>query len=298
MNISDKIFNILRGLKIFNRMSDEKYLKILYRVRIGKKLNLNEPKTFNEKLQWLKINDRNSLYTKLVDKYEVKEYVSKIIGKEYIIPTIGVYNSFDEIDFSKLPNQFVIKCTHDSGGLVIVKDKTKFNHKEAKKKIEHCLKRNYYLNTREWPYKDIKPRIIIEPYMEDVKQKELIDYKIMCFNGKPKLLFTCTERFSGEGLKVTFFDLNWNKLPFEKKYPSSTKKIEKPLNLQKMIELSEKLAKDLIFIRVDWYEINNKLYFGELTFYPGSGCERFMPEEWDYKIGNLLELDSNGENNE
>ena len=290
--LSNWIFCRIKGSGIYNKMSDEKYLKKIYKKTIGKELDLENPKSFNEKIQWLKIHDRNPKYTNLVDKYEVKEYIKKTIGEEYVIPNLAVYDSFKDINFDELPNQFVIKCTHDSGGVVICKDKAKFNYNKARIKINHCLKKNFYWSGREWPYKNIKPRIIIEPYMEDTKYRELIDYKIMCFDGKAKMLFTCTERFSKDGLKVTFFDLDWNKLPFERKYKSSTKKIEKPENFEKMIELSEKLSKDIKFVRVDWYEINGKLYFGELTFYPGSGCEEFRPDEWDYKLGEMIDLDN------
>lgn len=285
-----KIFLKLRGKGLTNIIPDKLYLKILYKCRVGKKINLKEPITFNEKLQWLKLYDRKDIYTTMVDKYEVKEYVANMIGEDYIIPTLGVYDKFEDIDFDKLPNQFVLKCTHDSGGIIICKDKEKFDVDNAKKIINKHLKNNYYYWGREWPYKNVKPRIIIEPYMEDKKYKELVDYKIMCFNGKAKMEFTCTERFSQGTLKVTFFDLEWNKLPFERKYKASDKKIEKPVNFKKMIELSEKLSKDITFVRIDWYEINGKLYFGEMTFYPGSGCEKFYPEEWDYNVGKLMKL--------
>ena len=170
------------------KLSDKKYIELRYFSLFLKELNLDNPKSFNEKLQWLKLYDRNSEYTKMVDKYEVKKYVSNIIGEEYIIPTIGIYNSFDEIDFKKLPNKFVIKCTHDSGGLVVCKDKNKLDKNNAKKKIEKSLKTNYYYCGREWPYKNVKPRIIIEKYMCTKEQKELIDYKFFCFNGNPKII--------------------------------------------------------------------------------------------------------------
>ena len=273
----------------YNRMDDAKYLKKKYRLKMGKELDLDNPKTFNEKLQWLKLSDRKDIYTTMVDKYEAKKYVANIIGKEYIIPTFGVYNKFDEIDFAKLPKRFVIKCTHDSGGLVICRDKAKFDKKAAKKKINKSLKRNYYYSGREWPYKNVKPRIIIEKYMEEDGKDELIDYKVMCFGGKAKMIFTCTERF-GDGLKVTWFDLDWNRLPFERHYPVSKKDIPKPKNLKKMIELSEKLAEGMVFVRIDWYEINGKLYFGEYTFYPGSGTEEFTPEKWDKRLGDWIDL--------
>jgi len=284
-----KVIIALAARKIIY-LPDAIYLKLLYKDFIGKKLDLDNPKTFNEKMQWLKLFDRKPEYINMVDKYEVKKYITDIIGSEYIIPTLGIYEKFDDIDFDKLPNQFVIKCTHDSGGIVICKDKENLDLKQTRKTINKFLKRKYYFFNREWPYKNVRPRIIIEKYMEDEKEKELIDYKIMCFNGEAKLEFTCSERFSNDGLKVTFFDNEWNKLPFERKYESSKKEIKKPSNFEKMIELSEKISKDIIFLRVDWYEINGKLYFGENTFFPGSGLEKFKPEEWDLKLGNLIKL--------
>lgn len=287
MNLKRKIMNFMA--RSYFPISDRLYLKIKFRYEMGYKLDLKNPKTFNEKLQWLKLYDRNPLYTKMVDKYEVREYIKEKIGEEYLIPLIGVYDNFDDIDFDKLPNQFVIKCNHDSGGLIICKDKTKLNIAAAKTKINNSLKTNYFYSGREWPYKNVKPRIIVEKYMEDKESKELVDYKFMCFNGKVRMLFTCTERFIKK-LKVTFFDLNWKKLPFERKYESSKKNIKKPINFDLMIELSEKLSKSIPFVRVDWYEINGKLYFGELTFFPGSGYEKFSPEECDYKLGNMIDL--------
>lgn len=280
---------ILKKLSVI--IPNKLYLKIKYYYRFHKKLNIKHPQTFNEKLQWLKLYDKNPKYTKMVDKYEVKKYIKNIIGEKYIIPTIGIYNNFDDIDFNELPKQFVIKCTHDSGGLIICKDRNKLNLKKARKKINSSLKTNYFYNGREWPYKNVSPKVIIEKYMDDNKNTQLNDYKIMCFNGKAKCSFVCTERDNKElGLAVTFFDLNWNRLPFERHYRASDKVIEKPKNYSKMIELSEKLANDIPFVRVDWYEINGKLYFGELTFFPGSGFEEFTPEEWDYKLGDMLEL--------
>ena len=271
-------------------LPDKLYLKWKFKLMMGYKLNLDTPQTFNEKLQWLKLYDRNPDYTKMVDKYEVRKYIKEKIGEEYLIPLIDVYDKFDDIDFDKLPNQFVIKCTHDSGGLVICKDKNNLHVKAAKKKINKFMKRNYYKVHREWPYKNVKPRIIIEKYMEDTKAKELVDYKFMCFDGEPKLSFTCSERYNN-GLKVTFFDLDWNKLPFERHYPSSNKKIIKPINYDLMLKFSKILSDDIPFVRVDWYEINGKLYFGELTFYPGSGYEEFTPSKYDKIIGDFIKLD-------
>lgn len=277
----------------FNKFIDDAtYLKILYRIKVGRKLDLKNPKTFNEKLQWLKLHDRKEEYTNMVDKIAVRSYIKNTIGEEYLIPLIGVYNKFDDIDFNSLPQKFVIKCNHDSGGVAICKDKKTFDYRKAKEKINKSLKKNYYYSGREWPYKNIKPKILIEKYMKDNKSNELIDYKFMCFDGKVKMIFTCTDRYNG-GLKVTFFDLNWKKLPFERHYPSSKKNIEKPKNYDLMLKFSEKLSKGISFLRVDWYEINGKLYFGELTFYPGGGFEEFTPENWDKKIGDLINLPTN-----
>jgi hypothetical protein len=287
--------SIVKKIKYMLRfISDKRYVKIYYRLKMHKKLNLKEPKTYSEKLNWLKLNDHNPLYTKLVDKYEVKDYIKNEIGEEYVIPTYGIYNNVDEIDLDKLPNQFVLKCTHDSEGIVICKDKSKLDWKAAKKKLKQCLKYNFYYIGREWPYKNVKPRIIVEKYMEDKIAHELIDYKVLCFDGVPKIIFTCTDRYT-DGLKVTWFDLNWHKLPFERHYPASNKKIAKPKKFDEMIKFSEKLSKNIPFVRMDWYEINGDLYFGEYTFYPGSGMEEFTPEEWDYKLGELIKLPSKKE---
>lgn len=287
------LFFTVRGL--FNWMPDNWYLKMIYRLNIGKKLDLKNPKTFNEKLQWLKIHDRNPVYTKMVDKYEAKKYISDIIGSEYVIPLLGVWDRFDEIDFESLPNSFVLKCTHDSGGVVIVEDKSKLNIKEAKKKIEGSLSRNYYWMSREWPYKNVKPRIIAEKFMTDDSRKELKDYKFLCFDGKVRSVFTCTERFTSSGLKVTFFDTNWDVMPFERHYPKSKMNIKKPLNFDEMIIFAEKLSKNIPFVRVDFYEVKGHIYVGELTFYPGGGLEEFSPPEWDVKLGEWIRLPEGGD---
>ena len=285
-----RAFVKLGSMGLFNWMSDETYLKIAYRSLMGKKLDLKNPKTFNEKLQWLKLYDRKPIYTTMVDKYEAKKYVASIIGEQYIIPTLGVWDKFEDIDFDKLPNQFVLKCTHDSGGLVICRDKSKFDIQAAREKINKSLKRNYFWQGREWPYKNVKPRIIAEKYMEDSQTKDLKDYKFMCFNGKVNCSFVCTERHTNTGLKVTFYDRNWKIMPFERHYPRSKTPISKPLNYDKMMELAEILSKDISFIRVDFYSVQEKIYFGELTFYPGSGFEEFSPFIWDKKIGDWIKL--------
>lgn len=271
-------------------LDDEKFLKTLYEKTLKKELNLENPKTFNEKLQWLKLYDRNPEYIKMVDKYDVKEYVSNIIGNEYIIQTLGIYDKFEDINFEQLPDKFIIKCTHDSASTVICKDKKTFNYEEAKNKINKCLKKNYFYEGREWPYKSVKPRIIIEKYMEDSIEEVLRDYKFMCFNGKVRCSFVCSNRYSKDGINVDFFDMEWKKMPFERHYKNSNVDIAKPINYELMIELSEKLSKNIPFVRVDWYEINGKVYFGELTFYPGNGLEEFTPEKYDDILGSWISL--------
>lgn len=273
------------------KMDDEKFLRKQYYFKLKKKLNLDNPKTFNEKLQWLKLYDRNSEYTKMVDKYEVKKYVADMIGEEYIIPTLGIYDRFEDIDFNELPDQFVLKCTHDSGGVVICKDKSKFDYKSAKRKLTKSLKKNFFYFAREWPYKNVKPRIIIEKYMESKENKELLDYKLMCFNGKVRCSFVCIDRNDKDGLKVNFYDEDWNFMNFRRHYENSERNIEKPYNYEQMKVIAEKLSKNIRFLRVDFYEIDNKLYFGELTFYPGAGYEEFKPEEYDTILGSWINLE-------
>ncbi len=273
------------------KVSDETFLKILYKFNINKELNLKNPQTFNEKLQWLKLNDRKDIYTTMVDKYEVKKYVSAIIGKEYVIPTLGVYDKFNEIDFKKLPNKFVIKCTHDSGSVIICKDKKKFDIKMAKKKINKALKHNYYYTGREWPYKNVKPRIIIEEYMQDEKLKELRDYKFFCFNGKVNLFKVDLDRFLEH--RANYYDKNLKLLKFGEEVcpPDFEKKIEIPKDIMKMIELAEKLSNEKKFVRIDFYYTNKKIYFGEMTFYPASGFGKFTSEDWDYKLGKWINIE-------
>lgn len=282
----ENIFVALKNKRLLNWLPDKLFLKMFYRIFVGERLDFKNPKTFNEKLQWLKVYDHNENYTKLVDKIEAKRIASSIIGDEYIIPTLAEYVRFDEIDFDALPNQFVIKCTHDSGGVVICKDKASFDIASARAKINKCLKRNFYYHSREWVYKDIKPRILIERYMGE----DLDDYKLMCFNGEVKCSFMCLERYSDTGLKVDFYDTEWNKMPFARAYPRSKQITPKPINYDKMVELAEKLSVDIPFVRVDFYEVDGKLYFGEMTFFPGSGFEPFYPKKWDRILGDWIKL--------
>jgi len=277
-------------LKISRIIPDNLFLRIKYKLIMRTSLNLTNPKSFNEKLQWLKLNDRKSEYVQMVDKYEVRQYISEKIGDQYLIPLLGVYDFYDQIDFDSLPNQFVLKPNHTSGDVFICKDKSSINYPQLRKLVNKWLKRNYYWVHREWPYKNIQPKIICEKFMVDESGTELKDYKIMCFNGKAKCLFVGLNRNSPTGLNVDFYDMDWNPLPFERHYPSSGEKIPKPKTFDKMVTFAEKLAKDVPFVRVDFYEVNGKLYFGELTFYPGSGFEEFTPEKYDYELGSWLDL--------
>ena len=287
-----RIFLVLARKGRFNNMNDKRYLKLIYRAKMNKKLNLKNPKTFNEKLQWLKLYDRNPLYTTLVDKYEVKKYIVDKIGEKYIIPTIGVWDNFDDIDFDSLPNQFVLKCTHDSGTIVICTDKSNFDIESAKQKINSRMTFNYYYMWREWPYKDVKPRIIAEKYMEDTKTEELRDYKFFCFNGEVKALFVATDRQkSGEEVKFDFFDTNYNHLPIRQGHPNALIPPKKPECFEEMKELAKKLSENIPQVRVDFYEVDGKIYFGELTFSHFAGIVPFEPEEWDYKFGNYIKID-------
>lgn len=274
----------------FKNMSDEKYLKMMFRHRLGYELNLERPQTFNEKLQWLKLNDRNPLYTKMVDKYEVRKYISKTIGEEYLIPLIGVWDKFEDIEFSKLPNQFVLKCTHDSGSVFICTDKSKFNIEEVKIKINKALKRNYYYYAREWPYKNVKPRIICEKFISD-KDTTPDDYKVLCFNGKAKLIGVHIDRFGNYCLDN--YDREWNKTTIGKDGPMSDKIYEKPKQFENMIKLTEKLAVDISHVRIDWFIIKNKLYFGEITLYEAAGFDHFDNKEDDYFLGSWIKLPDN-----
>lgn len=282
-------FNIDARRGKYDNLSDEEFLKLKFKTVFGREMNLINPKSYNEKLQWIKLYDRKPVYSNMVDKYEAKKYVTAQIGDEYVIPTLGVWERFEDIDFEKLPDKFVLKCTHDSGGLIICRDKRTFDMKHAKIKIERCLKYNYFLSGREWPYKNIKPRIIAEEYMEDTATEELRDYKFYTFNGKAKYVMVNSERGRGT-TKADYFDMDFNWLDFTWGYPNSDMKIEKPRNFEKMIELSECLAKDTYELRVDFYECNGKILFGELTFFDGGGFTKFQPESWDFVFGSELKL--------
>lgn len=276
------------GFKVFRIIPDEIYLKIKYRLTMGEKLNLKNPKKFNEKLQWLKIYDRKPEYIMMADKYKVRKYIAEKIGEEYLIPLLGVWDKFEDIDFEKLPNQFVLKPNHTSGNIYICKDKYKINYEELKKEVNTWMKREYYWIHREWPYKNIKPRIICEEYMVDESGTELKDYKFFCFNGEPKAMFIATDR--GIDTRFDFYDMNFKHLPVMQHYRNATKLINKPPGFSKMFKLSRELSKKIPHIRVDFYDINGRIYFGELTFYHFSGFEKFEPDKYDNVFGDWLEL--------
>ncbi len=268
---------------------DELYLKLRYYFRFHRLLNLDNPQTFNEKLQWLKLHDRKPEYSQMVDKYEAKKYVAGIIGEEYIIPTLGIWERAEDIDFDSLPAQFVLKCTHDSGGIIICKDKSKLDLQAAKAKLAKYLKRQYFTQNREWAYKNVKPRIIAEQYMEDESGSDLMDYKIFCFDGKAKIIQVDYDRFTNHTRNL--YSTNWEYIEATICYPTNPEhQIPKPEKLDEMLALAEKLSKGIPHLRIDFYYINNKIYFGELTFYHGSGMERFVPEEFGKTMGEYLKL--------
>lgn len=270
---------------------DKWYLFFRFKNRVGYWPHLNHPRTFNEKLQWLKLNDRHAEYTKMVDKIDAKKYVASIIGDKYIIQTLGVWNSVDEIEWDKLPNQFVIKVSSDSGGIVVCKDKQTLDIEKAKEKLTNGWGKNYYVHNKEYPYRDLTPRIIAEEYKEDESGYELRDYKIFCFNGEPKILFVASDRQkAGEDTKFDFFDLNWNHLPFTNGHPNSKEFIAKPKNFEEMLEIAKKLSVGIPQVRIDLYNCNGQIYFGEITFFHWSGMTAFDPIEWDFKLGKMIKL--------
>lgn len=296
-NLSSKMELLFKGhwlqmkfLNVFaSYLPDEWYLKKRFFYQMGYHLDLDNPKSLNEKLQWLKLHDRRPEYTTMVDKYEVKKYVAGIIGEKHIVPTYKVYNNADEINIDELPDQFVLKCNHDSGSIAICKDKSKFDIDNAKKSLQKGLTRNFYKWSREWPYKDVKPKIIAEKYLADESGWQLKDYKVFCFNGVPKFVEVDYDRYVGHKLNV--YDLDWNFIDFYMTSPNDKNVIiEKPRRLDLILELAKKLSHNIPFVRADFYSINEDVYFSELTFHPGSGMIDFHPKEYDWKVGEMLQL--------
>lgn len=272
--------------------ANKMYLKMLFHNRMGKKLNLKNPATYNEKLQWMKLYLRNPEYTTLVDKEAVKQIVAERVGWGYIIPTLGVWKRFEEIDFDKLPDQFVLKCNHDSGGLVICKDKSTLDLERANQKICHCMKRNYYSYSREWPYQNVPRKILAEQYISNSDGSVPEDYKFFCFNGEPDCVMVCVGRESGH-TKFFFYDMNWNRRLYQKPgiEPDENITIEKPENFEAMIEVARKLAKGYPEVRVDLYNVDGKIYFGEYTFFNQSGFDSDISLETDLYWGKQFRLE-------
>lgn len=285
------------GRNSFLRLLDDKtYIKMIYKVKFGRDLNVDNPKTFNEKLQWLKLYDRKPIYTTMVDKIEAKKYVAGIIGQEYIIPTLGVWNRFDDIEFDKLPEQFVLKCSHDSGGLFICKNKQLFDAAEAKKIINKCLKQNYYWLSREWPYKNVKPRILAEQYMEDESHSNsgLIDYKFFCFNGIPTLLYVSRGLDNHPTAEISFYGMDGVEKEYHRNDYKPYHNAIMPKNFDEMKSIAKKIADkvDSPFVRIDLYSIKGEIYFSEITLSPCSGMIPFEPMHADVELGNELHIPS------
>ena len=275
--------------RLFSFVPDEPYLKFLYRVRTGKKLNLESPVSINDKIQWLKLHDRKPVYTKMVDKIASKEFVAERIGEKHIIRTLGCWKSFKEIDFDSLPDQFVLKCNHDSGGLVIVKDKSRLDMKKAEKIISRSLRRNFYKNSREWPYKGIKPMVFAEEFL-DGGENGLTDYKFFCFDGDPK--FINVSRFEHtDDEEISFYSLDWELTPFQRTDHKRLSVVPpRPRHLEEMTELARRLSKGVPFLRVDLYEYDDRVYFGEPTLYPTAGLAQYGPEGWSETLGSWIPL--------
>lgn len=303
MNKIHKFFHYLLynrtalALAIITRLApiipDKPYLKLLFRLKMGYKLDLSNPRTFNEKLQWLKLYDRKPEYTVMVDKYAVKQHIADLIGDEYIIPTLGVWDKFDDIDFDRLPERFVLKTTNGGGstGVIICKDKSQFDKTEARKRLTQSLRTSIYTRLREWPYKNVKPRIIAEQYMED-ESGELRDYKFHCFDGKAENVMVCCDRNTGD-TKFYFFSQEWNLLPINKRGKATDKnfKLPKPECMDEMFEIAGKLSEGMPFLRVDLYSINGRPYFGETTFFPQSGLDPNLLPETDLQFGDKIKLE-------
>lgn len=278
-----------RGL--LDWLGDRAYLKLRYRAMMGKKLDLQNPQTYTAKLQWLKLYDRRPERTALVDKYAVKEYVKETIGEGYLVPSFGVWDRFEDIDFDSLPQEFVLKCTHDSGGILICRDKSALDLAKAGEKLEKARRRSFYKLNREWTYRNVQPRILAEAYMEHSATCDLRDYKFFCFDGEPKLMFVATDRQTpGEDTKFDFFDMDYTHLDIKNGHENAKVPPEKPENFELMKELARKLSKGIPHVRVDFYEVDGKVYFGELTFYHFSGLVAFQPDHWDQVLGDWLTL--------
>ena len=286
-----KIIRILGDKRFLNWLPDRTYLKLVYLSETGRILNLDNPQTYNEKLQWLKLYDRRPEYSIYADKYAVRSYIAETIGEQYLIPLLGVYNSVEEIDWGSLPDKFVLKCTHGSGSNIICSDKSKLNVEEAKKKLRKWMKHSWYWFGREWPYRNVIPRIICEQFIETDDGKAPIDYKVMCSNGEPKLIQVHIDRY-GDTYTMDFYDINWEKTSICQGVPISKKTLEKPKNFHLMLNFARMLTKDMPYARIDFYEQNEVLYFGEITLYPTSGFALFENDNHDVDLGSWIYLNT------
>lgn len=275
--------------KIIDLLPDSLFLRFAYPRFIGRPLHLRHPRTLNEKTQWLKLHDRRPVYKIMADKYAAKKFVADRVGAEHVVPLLGVWNSFDEIDFASLPDQFVLKTTHDSGGVVLCDDKQTFNFKKARETLDASLARDYFLFGREWAYKSMPRRIIAEPMLPLVNG-DLPDYKVFTFNGEAKLTFVATNRHRPGGVLMNFYDREWNALPCSRYHPRNPIETECPKNYPAMIRLAEEFGKDMPLLRTDFYLVDERVYIGELTIYPSSGFDRFDPESYDELFGSWLHL--------
>ena len=277
----------------YQDMPDDEYLKMMFKARVKRELDLENPVRLSDKLQWLKIYDRNPEYSKMVDKYEIKKIVADKIGAEHVVPALNVWDKAEDIDITNLPDQFVLKCTHDSGGFVICKDKANFDLDAAKEKLGGRLKRNYFYGDREWPYKNVKPRIIAEPFIDTLGKPDSVEYKLTCYHGKVVFTTICTGIAHDElkNRKNDHYDRDWKPMPWYTFYePSGEVLAKKPEYIDEMIEMAEKLSEGIPYLRVDFYRHEGRIYFGEVTFYTWGGFLIFEPDEWDIKLGEMLEL--------
>ncbi len=287
-----KVIRTIENNMHLHIFSDKAFLQAEFFSSFGKDINWDNPQSFSEKLQWLKINDRREIYVSIVDKFEAKHIISNVIGEQYVIPTLGMWDKYSKIDFNTLPNQFVLKCTHDSGGIFICKDKSRFDEEKCRNVIENALNRNFFYVGREWPYMKITPRIMAEEYIRDDENNDgLTDYKIHCFNGVPKVILVCQNRFDSSGIRESFYDTDWNLLDVKRPGKQQcSPELNKPNELNQMLGIAKSLARGIPFIRVDLYLSRGKIYFGELTLYPASGFIPFEPESYDNLFGEWLKL--------
>ena len=278
------------GLKgHFRFIPDELYVRICYRIQMGKRLELDPPRTFNEKLQWLKLHDRRPEQTRWVDKYEVRKLIAETAGEDHLFSLLGVWDRVEDVEWDRLPDRFVLKCTHDSGGTVICRDKSRFDVRAARRKLAAGLKRNYYWAGREWAYKDVRPRIIAEPLMVDESGTELKDYKFFCFDGEPRLIQVDFDRFVKH--KRNLYDLEWRYQPFQLMYPTDPGRIiPKPANLHDVLAFVRRITPKVPFMRTDLYLIGERIYFGEFTLHHGGGAEPFIPDSYDEWLGTWIRL--------